>query len=87
VTSIDLSKPTDFPAAFDERTILTQLLSYVRLTVHAKCVGLSQSDAMQTPLPNSPAMSIAGLVSHLRWSEAFWIDVVLPRPGQPVAGH
>jgi uncharacterized damage-inducible protein DinB len=44
---------------------------------------LSQSDAVQTPLESSPAMSIAGLVSHLRWSEAFWIDVVfLGRPNQ-----
>lgn len=80
---LDLNKRTDFPATFDERATLTQLLSYVRLTVHAKCVGLSQSDAVQTPLPNSPAMSIAGLVSHLRWSEAFWIDVVfLGQPNQ-----
>ena len=76
MTDIDLSKRTDFPTSFDERATLTQLLSYVRLTVHAKCVGLSQSDAVQTPLESSPAMSIAGLVSHLRWSEAFWIDVV-----------
>ena len=76
MTDIDLSKRTDFPTSFDERATLTQLLSYVRLTVHAKCVGLSESDAVQTPLESSPAMSIAGLVSHLRWSEAFWIDVV-----------
>ena len=83
MTHIDLNKRTDFPAAFDERATLTQLLSYVRLTVHAKCAGLSQSDAAQTPLPSSPAMSIAGLVSHLRWSEAFWIDVVfLGQPNQ-----
>ena len=28
-------------------------------------------------------MSIAGLVSHLRWSEAFWIDVIfLGQPNQ-----
>ena len=61
---------------FDERTNLTQLLKYVRQTVHAKCEGLSQEDAVKTPLPTSPAMSIAGLVSHLRWAEVFWIDVV-----------
>src|SRR6478735_4376512 len=74
MTYIDLSRRTDFPAKFDERATLT---------VHAKCVGLSQSDAVQTPLESSPAMSIAGLVSHLRWSEAFWIDVVfLGRPNQ-----
>ena len=76
MTSIDLSKRTDLPSESDERATLTQLLSYARLTVHAKCVGLSQPDAVRTPLESSPAMSIAGLVSHLRWSEAFWIDVV-----------
>jgi uncharacterized damage-inducible protein DinB len=86
VVHIDLSTRTDVPTAFDERATLTQLLSYLRLTVHAKCVGLSQADAVRTPLESSPAMSIAGLVSHLRWSEVFWIDVVFlgginPWPG------
>jgi uncharacterized damage-inducible protein DinB len=76
VTDFDLSNRTDLPAAFDERAIVTQFLQYVRLTVHAKCVDLSQSGAAETPLPGSPAMSVAGLVSHLRWSEAFWIDVI-----------
>ena len=80
---IDLSNRTAFPAAFDEHTTLTRFLRYVRLTVHAKCVDLSQSDAAKTPLPGSPVMSIAGLVSHLRWAEAFWIDVIfLGQPNQ-----
>jgi uncharacterized damage-inducible protein DinB len=83
VTPMDLNNRTDLPAAFDERSIVTQFLQYVRLTVHAKCVDLSPSDAAQTPLPGSPAMSLAGLVSHLRWSEAFWIDVIfLGQPNQ-----
>jgi uncharacterized damage-inducible protein DinB len=73
---IDLSNRFEFPAAFDERTILTWFLRYVRLTVHARCVALAQTDAAKTPLPGSPAMSITGLVSHLRWAEAFWIDVI-----------
>jgi uncharacterized damage-inducible protein DinB len=81
VTDIDVRRRTDFPAAFDERSTLTQALRYLRLTVHAKCAGLSQLDAVKTPLPGSPAMSVAGLVSHIRWSEAFWIDVLFL--GQP----
>jgi uncharacterized damage-inducible protein DinB len=81
VNQKDLNNRTHFPAAFDERTTLTQFLRYVRLTVHAKCLDLSQSDAAKTPLPGSPAMSITGLVSHLRWAEAFWIDVIFL--GQP----
>ena len=76
MSRIDLSHRFDFPKAFDERTVLTRFLRYVRLTVHAKCVDLSQSDAVKTPLPGSPAMSVNSLVSHLRWSEAFWIDVI-----------
>ena len=54
MASIDLSTRTHVPTAFDERATLTQLLSYVRLTVHAKCVGLSQSDAVRTPLRAHP---------------------------------
>jgi uncharacterized damage-inducible protein DinB len=81
VTPMDLTNRTDLPAAFDERAIVTQFLQYVRLTVHAKCVDLSSADAAATPLSGSPAMSVAGLVSHLRWSEAFWIDVIFL--GQP----
>ena len=83
MTRIDLIHRFDFPAAFDERSVLSRFLRYVRLTVHAKCVDVSQSDAVKTPLPGSPAMSVNGLVSHLRWSEAFWIDVIfLGQPNQ-----
>ncbi len=76
MTQIDLSNRSNFPAAFDERTTVTRFLRYVRQTVHYKCVGLSQADADKTPLPGSPAMSVSGVVSHLRWAEAFWIDVI-----------
>ena len=51
--------------------------------MHAKCVGLSQSDAVQTPLESSPAMSIARPGQPSARVEAFWIDVVfLGRPNQ-----
>jgi uncharacterized damage-inducible protein DinB len=60
----------------DERATLTQVLQNVRSGVRAKCVGLSEADAKKTPLPTSPAMSIAGVISHLRWGEAFWLDVM-----------
>ena len=83
VTQMDPGNRTDFPATFDERTTLTQALQYLRLTVRAKCEGLSQLDAVKAPLPGSPAMTVAGLVSHIRWSEAFWIDVLfLGQPNQ-----
>ncbi len=42
--------------------------------MHAKCAGLSDAGARRAPLPGSPLMTIAGLVSHLRWVESAWIE-------------
>jgi hypothetical protein len=36
---------TDIPPGWDERTILTTFLDYVRATVHAKCEHLAEVDA------------------------------------------
>jgi hypothetical protein len=41
---------TDIPPAWDERTILTTFLDYVRATVHAKCEHLAEADARRAPL-------------------------------------
>jgi uncharacterized damage-inducible protein DinB len=68
---------TDIPASWDERTILTTLLDYVRATVHAKCEHLAEADARRAPLPTSPLMTLAGLVNHLRWVEYYWFQVML----------
>src|ERR1700722_9055616 len=64
----------DVPDSWDERTILSTLLDYARDTVHAKCAGLTDTDARRAPLPGSPLMTISGLVSHLRWNEASWFE-------------
>jgi uncharacterized damage-inducible protein DinB len=71
------SRTDDIPVSFDERTILTTLLDYTRGTVHAKCAGIAEEDARRAPLPGSPLMTISGLVSHLRWVEYGWLEVVL----------
>jgi uncharacterized damage-inducible protein DinB len=71
------TRTDDVPAAFDERTVLTTMLDYARDTVHVKCAGLSEEGAHRAPLPGSPLTTIAGLVSHLRWVEYYWFDVVL----------
>jgi uncharacterized damage-inducible protein DinB len=68
---------TDIPASWDERTILTTFLDYVRATVHAKCQHLAEADARRAVLPTSPLMTLAGLVNHLRWVEYYWFQVVL----------
>ncbi|MCF1596898.1 DinB family protein [Streptomyces muensis] len=67
---------TDTPEAWDERSTLTTFLDYARATVAAKCEGLSDEDARKAPLPGSPLMSIAGLVSHVRWVDYFWLRVI-----------
>jgi uncharacterized damage-inducible protein DinB len=72
--SIAPGRTDDVPVSWDERTTLTTFLDYARDTVHAKCAGLSDADARRAPLPGSPLMTIAGLVSHLRWVESSWIE-------------
>jgi len=71
------SRTDDIPAGWDERTVLTTMLDYVRDTVHIKCAGLTDEQARRAPLPGSPLTTISGLVSHLRLVEYYWIRVVL----------
>ncbi len=79
--SIAAGRADDVPASWDDRTVLTTFLDYARDTVHAKCAGLSDADARLAPLPGSPLMTIAGVVSHLRWVESSWIETrMLGRP-------
>lgn len=66
---------SDTPQVWDERGTLTAMLDYVRETVRHKCAGLSADDARAAPLPTSPLMSIAGLVSHVHWVEYSWFQV------------
>lgn len=69
----------DFTA--DERTQLVSWLEMQRAVVHWKCADLSDDDAHRSVLPASPLMTMAGLVSHLRWTEHCWFEVLfLGRP-------
>jgi uncharacterized damage-inducible protein DinB len=68
---------TQLPPVFDERGILATFLDYTRATVHAKCEHLVEADARRAPLASSPLMTISGLVSHLRWVEYYWFQVML----------
>jgi len=54
--------------------MLTGWLDWQRATVPIKCEGLSEVDARRALLPSSPAMTIAGVVSHLRWVEHGWFE-------------
>jgi uncharacterized damage-inducible protein DinB len=52
-----------------------------RALVHWKCEGLTEDDAHRSVLEPSPLMTMAGLVSHLRWVEHCWFEVLfLGRP-------
>lgn len=67
---------TDMPLAWDERSTLNAMLDYARATVRAKCDGMSDEQARRAPLSTSPLTTVSGLVSHVRWVEYFWFDVV-----------
>ena len=71
------------PFVADERTQLVGWLDMQRAIVHWKCEGLSDLDAHRSVLPASPLMTMAGIVSHLRWMENTWFEVLfLGRPAQ-----
>ncbi|AQT74715.1 DinB family protein [Streptomyces sp. fd1-xmd] len=61
----------------DERTQLLGWLDMHRSIIHWKCEGLSAEDAHRPVLPSSPLMTAAGLVSHMRWVEHCWFEVML----------
>jgi len=61
--------------------MLNGFLDWHRATVRVKCDGLSDVDAHRVSLPTSPLMTIAGMVSHLRWVEHSWFEInLLGRP-------
>src|SRR5688572_20117861 len=68
----------------DERTLLDEWLDYHRATVRLKCDGVADADAHRAYLPSSPLMTMAGVVSHLRWIEHWWFEVCLL--GEPDRG-
>jgi hypothetical protein len=68
----------------DERTQLVGWLDLQRAIVHWKCEGLSEQDAHRAVLPTSALMTMAGIVSHLRWVEQTWFEVLFL--GRPAVG-
>ncbi|GAA0673623.1 DinB family protein [Kitasatospora atroaurantiaca] len=72
------------PYGADERTQLLGWLDMQRAVIHWKCEDLSDADAHRSVLPASPRMTMAGVVSHLRWVEHLWFEVILL--GRPAVG-
>lgn len=60
----------------DERTQLVGWLDQQRALVRWKCEGLKEADEQRAVLPKSPLMTVAGLVSHMRWTEHCWFNVL-----------
>jgi uncharacterized damage-inducible protein DinB len=73
------------PGSADERTQLVGWLDLQRSLVHYKCDGVSEADAHRSLFTTSPAMTLAGLVSHLRWVEHCWFEVLFL--GRPAADN
>jgi uncharacterized damage-inducible protein DinB len=68
----------------DERTQLIAWLNMQRALIHWKCEGLPAESAHRAVIPTSPLMTVAGLVSHMRWVEHCWFEVMLM--GRPPTG-
>jgi uncharacterized damage-inducible protein DinB len=68
--------------------MLTGWLDWQRATVRLKCQGLSETDARRALLPSSPLMTVAAVVSHLRWVEYGWFEVsFLGEPDRGPSSH
>jgi len=64
------------PLVADERTQLIGWLDLQRRIVRRKLEGLAAEDEHRPVFPDSPLMTPAGLVSHMRWVEHLWFEVV-----------
>ncbi|GAA2553098.1 DinB family protein [Streptomyces levis] len=64
------------PFQADERTALLGWLELQRRILRWKCEGLGEADAHRSVVPTSPGMTMAGLVSHMRWVEHTWLEVL-----------
>jgi len=73
------------PVDGDERAQLVGWLDLQRAIVPWKCEGVSAADAHRPVLPSSPRMTMAGVVSHLRWTEHCWFEVLFS--GAPTTGN
>ncbi|MFE6503271.1 DinB family protein [Kitasatospora sp. NPDC057738] len=69
----ELERP---PLQADERTAIIGWLDLQRKILRWKCEGLDDRDAHRAVVPTSPAMTMAGLISHMRWTEHLWLEVM-----------
>ncbi|MFE2751464.1 DinB family protein [Actinosynnema sp. NPDC059335] len=62
-------------AAHDELRLLTEFLTFLRLTAVSKVEGLSREHASAAPIPTSPVVSALGVLRHLTAVERWWLSI------------
>ncbi len=68
-----------FPAPrAGEFEMLTGWLDWQRATVPRKVLGLDDGNAYRALIATSPKMTVAGVLSHLRWTEWGWFARSFP---------
>lgn len=64
------------PFTGEERAVLTGWLDVQRGVALWKAEELSDEAAHRPVIPTSPLMTVAGIISHLRWAEHTWFEVL-----------
>ncbi|MFI9814368.1 DinB family protein [Saccharothrix variisporea] len=62
-------------AADDEVRLLTDFLTFLRLTAVGKVEGLSREQATAAPIPTSPVVTALGVIKHLIAVERYWLSI------------
>jgi hypothetical protein len=81
MTSTEKTRP-QAPMIGAEREQLNGFLDFLRATVVMKAAGLSDELARRVLLP-SEMMTVAALLSHLRYDEQYWFGVVFDERVDP----
>ncbi|XVV01892.1 DUF664 domain-containing protein [Actinosynnema sp. CA-248983] len=62
-------------AADDELRLLTDFLTFLRLTAVGKVEGLSRELATTAPIATSPVVTALGVIKHLIAVERYWLSI------------
>ncbi|GAA3440298.1 DinB family protein [Kutzneria kofuensis] len=76
MSSRELSRRWPETNATDELRLLTEFLTFLRITAVNKLAGLDRAAAAATPFPASPLFSALGVIRHLTSVERYWLSIV-----------
>jgi hypothetical protein len=77
-TDKEARMPGQAPVVSDERALLLGYIAQQRDGIRYAAYGLTDEQARLTPTAGT--LSIGGLVKHVAYTEAGWIDLVVQRP-------